>query len=134
MRQPGTDDDDREPRLGDLVNRRTQRRDVLGSEVLHLVDEDRDPPARLGGQPTDVGQQLDEVDLDIPGVGTTRDGGGGDAGVPAVAQPGGPSRSAAGLTLGERLDHTECVVDGLPGAQPELAHGLVQRRRQRTAQ
>ena len=66
-----------------------------------------DPLADVGGQAADVGEQLDEVDLDVAGVGPAADGGGVDAGLPPVAQlgPGG------GVALGERLDHAEHVVD-----------------------
>ena len=41
----------------------------------------------VGGPPADVAEQLDEVDLDVAGVGATLDGRRIDARVPAVAQP-----------------------------------------------
>ena len=96
VRQPGADDDERQAALGDLVARRAERRHVVGAEVLHLVDEDRDAPAHVGGQAADVGEQLDQVDLDVAGVGPAGDGGGVDAGLPAVAQLGAGGRRRAG--------------------------------------
>ena len=65
MWEPCPHDDDREPGLGDLVARRAQGRDVVGAEVLHLVDEHGDAAAGVGGEAAEVGEQLDEVDLDV---------------------------------------------------------------------
>ena len=45
-----------------------------------------DPLADVGGQPAEVGEQLDEVDLDVAGVGAAAHGGGVDAGAPLLAQ------------------------------------------------
>ena len=101
-----------------------------GPEVLHLVDEDRDTLADVGGQATDVAEQLDQVDLDVAGVGATADGGCVDARVPAVAQ----LRVRAGVALGERLDDAEHVGDVVGLRMAELADGGVQRRAERSAQ
>ena len=60
--QPGSYDDERQPALADLVTGRTQGGDIVGSEVLHLVDEDRHPLADICGQTADIGQQLDQID------------------------------------------------------------------------
>ncbi len=130
MRQPGTDDDHRQARLGDLVAGRADRRDVVGREVLHLVDEHGDPAADVRGQPTDVGEQLHQVDLDVTGVGAPGDRRGVDARVPPVAQLG----ARSGVALGEGLDHTEHVVDLVAGRVSELADRHVQRSRQWSAQ
>ena len=137
MGQPGADDDERQPGLADLVSTGAQRRDVLRPEVLHLVDEHRDPATGVRRHPPDVGEQLDEVDLDVARVGPTGHCGDRDPGVPALPQlrrgpapaRGGPDR----LALRERADDPERVVAG-PTGGAELAHRLVQRRRQRSAQ
>ena len=50
VRQPGADDDQRQPGLADLVAGGAERGDVVGPEVLHLVDEDRDPASPVGGE------------------------------------------------------------------------------------
>ena len=109
---------------------RAQRRDVVGTEVLHLVDEHRDALAHVGGQAAEVGEQLDQVDLDVAGVGAALDRRGVDAGVPLLAQLG----VRAGLALGEGLDHAEDVVDVVGLRVAELADRLVQRAGQRPAQ
>ena len=72
--------------------------DVIGGEVLHLVDEDRHTLADVGGQPAHVGEQLDEVDLDVTGVGAAGHGRGVDARVPPLPQLGAGRRSRAGRT------------------------------------
>ena len=134
MRQAGTDHDERQPGLADLVHGGAERRDVVRAEVLHLVDEHRDPAARVRDEPADVGEQLDEVDLDVTGVGTARDRRHVDPGLPAVAQPagGGRPRPRAVLALRERLQDAEHVVAARRRA--ELADGEVQRRGERPAQ
>ena len=102
---------------------RAERRHVLGVEVLHLVDEDRDL-ADVGGEAADVGEELDEVDLDVTGVGAAGHGRHVDAGLPAVAQLGG----GGGLAQREGLDDAEHLVGHLVTAgMAELAHGLVGR-------
>ena len=136
MGEPGTHDDERQPRLGDLVARSTQGGDVVGLEVLHLVDEDRDAPSRVRRHAPEVGEQLDEVDLDVAGVGPAGDGGNADAGVPPVAQlRGGPAapRARVALALAEGLDDAEGVVTGAAG-RSELTHGLVHGRGQGATQ
>ena len=130
VRQPGADDDHRQPRLADLVAGRAQRGDVVGAEVLHLVDEDRDALADVGGQPADVGEQLDQVDLDVAGVGPALHGGHVDAGLhwsrSLASAP--ASRWAKDLIT----PSTWSTSSGLRVA--ELAHRLVQRAGQRPAQ
>ena len=127
MGQAGADHDQRQARLADLVAGGAQRRDVVGAEVLHLVDEDRDPEAAVGGEPAEVGEELDEVDLDVTGVGPAPHRGRVDARVPLVAE----LRARAGVALGEGAHHAEHVGHGLLVGVPELAHRLVERRRQR---
>ena len=130
VREAGADHDDRQPRLAELVAGRAQRRDVVGAEVLHLVDEDADALADVGGEAAEVGEQLDEVDLDVAGVGPAAHGGRVDARAPLVLE----LRVRPGVAVGERLHHPEHVVDRLLVAVTELAHRLVQRAAQRTAQ
>jgi hypothetical protein len=111
---------------------RAQRRDVVRLQVLDLVDEQRDAGADVRGQLGDVGEQLDEVDLDVPGVGPPLRGGHVDARLPPVAQLGvglvGPQR--------ERLQHPEHLFDPVrrPVPHGEVPDGPVQRGRQRPPQ
>ena len=116
--------------LADLVAGGAEGRHVVGTEVLHLVDVDADALADVGREATEVGEQLDQVDLDVTGVGAALDGGGVDAGVPLVAQ----LRARPGLALGEGADHAEDVVDLVGLGVAELAHRLVERAAERPAQ
>jgi hypothetical protein len=86
VRQARADDDQRQPLLRDLVAGRAEGRDVVRADVLHLVEEDRDSTAAVGGQPRDVREQLDQVDLDVARVGAAGQRRDVDAGLPAVAQ------------------------------------------------
>ena len=128
--RPAPDHDERQPGLADLVAGRAQRRHVVGAEVLHLVDEDRDPLALVGGQAAEVGEELDEVDLDVAGVGAPAHRGGVDARAPLVLEPG----ARSGVALGEGLDDAEHVVDAVGVAVAELADRLVQGPAERPAQ
>jgi hypothetical protein len=130
VRQAGTDDDHRQPGLAELVAGGAEGGDVVGSEVLHLVDEDPDALADVGREPADVGEQLDEVDLDVPRVGPAPHHGCVDAGAPPVLEP----RACAGVAVREGPDHAEDVVDRLLVAVAELPHGLVERAAEGTAQ
>ena len=130
VRQPGADHDHRQAGLADLVAGRAQRGDVVRAEVLHLVDEDGDALADVGREPAEVGEQLHQVDLDVPGVGSPLHRRDVDAGVPLVAQLG----AGPGLALREGPDHAEHVVDVVGLRVAELADGLVQGARQRAAQ
>ena len=130
VRQARTDDDHRQPRLADLVAGRAERRDVVGPEVLHLVDEDAHALADVGGQPAHVGEQLDEVDLDVAGVGASAGGGHVDAGAPPVPELGVGAR----LALGEGPQHPEHLVDLVLLGVAQLADRLVQRAGQRAPQ
>ena len=69
VREPRADDDQRRALLGELVAGGADGRDVVGLHVLHLVDEQRDPAADVGGDPGGVAEQLDQVDLHVAGVG-----------------------------------------------------------------
>jgi hypothetical protein len=111
---------------------RTQRRDVVRAQVLHLVDEDRDARSDVRGQPGDLGEQLDQVDLDVTGVGAPAARGDVDARLPALAQ----LRALRGGALRERLEDPQHLVDalGIVVAHREVADGPVQRGGQRAAQ
>jgi hypothetical protein len=111
---------------------RAQRRDVVRAQVLHLVDEQGDAGAYVGGQVRDLGEQLDEIDLDVAGVGAAGGHGHVDAGLPAVAQLGSLGRGAQR----ERLEHAEDLLDpaGRAVADGDVADRPVQRGRQRAAQ
>ena len=61
------------------------RGDVVGLDVLHLVDEQGDAAADVGGDAGGVAEQLDQVDLHVAGVGAAGRGRDVDAGLPAVA-------------------------------------------------
>ena len=129
--EPGADDDQRRALLGELVAGGADRRDVVGLHVLHLVDEQRDAAADVGGHAGGVAEQLDEVDLHVAGVGPAGRGGDVDARLPAVAD----LRVARRLPQGEGLEDAEDLLDRLLVlvARPELAQRHVQRRGDRAA-
>ena len=133
MREPGADDDQRQPPLADLVCRRTQRGHVLGRKVLHLVEEQRDPAAGVAGETGEIREELDEVDLDVAGVRAPRDQRDVDPGLPALGHPSrAPARARAKR---ERLEHPQHVPHAVVAAgHAELANGQVQGRGQGTAQ
>ena len=82
------------------------------------------------GEPAEVGEQLDQVDLDVAGVGPAPYGRRVDAGMPAVPELG----TRARVALGEGPDDTEDVGDRLLVGVSELADGLVQGGGERTTQ
>ena len=132
VRQPGADQHQRLARLGQLVAGRAERRHVLRRQVLHLVDEHRHPGRHLGGQVGDVGEQLQQVDLDVARVGPADGGHAVDRRCPAVDQ-------LAAARVGaqpERLEHRQHL--GHPVRRPvpdrQLAYGGVERAGQRPAQ
>ena len=129
------------------MRRGTQRRDIRRAEVLHLVDEDRHPDARGPPRASDVAQQLDEVDLDVTGVGPPGGRRHVDADAPPVPQPpsaatgtaaGSPARlrasTAAAFALRECLDDPEHLRHLVRARMAELAHRHMHRRRQRPSQ
>jgi hypothetical protein len=111
---------------------RAERRHVVRTEILHLVDEQGDARTHVGGDRRRVGEQLDQIDLDVAGVGAAAGRRHVDAGLPPVAQ----LRVGRCRPQCERLEHTEEVVDPVRRAVPggQLAHGHVQRGRDRAAQ
>ncbi len=131
MGQAGADHDEGRGVLAQFVTRPADRGDVPRAEVLHLVDEQRDAHPHVAGEPGGVDQQLDEIDLEVPGVGAPLDGGGVDAGLPPFAHA-----LVRGRPQRERLQHAEEVLDrfGVRVGRSDLTHGHVQRRRQRPAQ
>ena len=97
-----------------------------GGDVLHLVDEQRDADSEVAAQRGHVGEQLDQVELEVAGVGTAPGGGDVDGRL--------PSRAARGLLAllqpgaqRERLEHPGDLVDpvGVAVAVADLAHGGV---------
>jgi hypothetical protein len=106
--------------------------DVVGCDVLHLVDQQCHPGADVGGQIGDRGEQLQQVDLDITGIGPAGDGRRVDARLPAIPQFG-VSRCGAQR---EGLQDSEYLVNPVRGAvaQREITHRPVQCGRQWAAQ
>lgn len=109
-----------------------ERGDVLGPQVLHLVDQQGDAGSDVLGELGDLGEQLDQVDLDVARVRAPvlhRDV---DAGLPALPQ----LRTLRRRPERERLEHPQHLVDALGGTVPDgqVADRAVQRRGQRTAQ
>ena len=95
VRQAGADHDQRPAGLGELVARRAQRGHVGRRNVLHLVDEQRDPDPEVGRHRRGVGQQLGQVDLQVARIGAAADRGDVDAqlrDVPLGAAGRGPRR------------------------------------------
>src|ERR1700712_5731176 len=96
---------------------------VGGGDVLHLVDEQRDADAQVAGERGDVGEQLDEVELEVAGVGPPP--GGLDVNRRLPARPTG--HGLAVLELGaqrEGLEHSGDLVDPVRVAMAvaDLAH------------
>ena len=131
MREASADDDKWQALLGQLVTGRAQRGDVRLGDVLHFVDEDRDSHAYVARHPGRVDEQLDKVDLDVPGVRTPRPGRRFDPGLPPLPQfrpvRVGPQR--------EGLEHTEKGIDPLRIAvsRSEFPHRHVQGAGERPA-
>ncbi len=124
MRQAGADDDQRRALLRDLVAGGAQRGQVVGADVLHLVDEQSDADGQVAGQVGRVGEQLDQVHLEVAGVGPALRGDHVDRRMPADALAivlRGPQR--------EGLQYCAELVDPLVVAVPvtEFAHGGVHR-------
>ena len=132
MGESRADDDQRRALLRELVAGGADRGDVVGLHVLHLVDEQRDAAADVGGHAGGVAEQLDEVDLHVTGVGPPGRGGHVDARLPPVAH----LRVGRLSPLGERLDDAEDLVDRflVAVAGPEFTQRHVQRRGDRPAQ
>jgi hypothetical protein len=132
VRQPGADHHERGAALGHLVAGCAQCGHVVGQQVLHLVDEDRNALARIGRQPGDVREKLDKVDLDVTGVGPPDHCRHVDAGLPATRRLA-ASRSRR-FTLCERFEHAEDMALLVRAAAGKLADREVQRRRERVTQ
>ena len=124
MRQAGADDDQRGVLLADLVAGGAERGQLVGVDVLHLVDEQPDADGQVGGQVGGVAEQLGEVHLQVAGVGPALRGDHVDRRVPA---------DALAVVLrgaqGERLQDAAELLDPLVVAVPvaELAHRGVHR-------
>ena len=117
VRQPGSDDDQGSALLADLVAGAAQGSQLGAGDVLHLVDEQRDPDTQVAGEGSDVGEQLDQVQLEIAGVRAAS--GGDDIGrrLPAVL----PRAGLAIFQLGaqsERLEYAGDLVDPVGIAVP----------------
>ena len=107
----------------------TQSRYVWRRDVLHFVDEQRDPDAQVGGDRRGVGEQLGQVDFEVPGIGATPRGGHVDAQLNR-------HRGALGrlrVAERERLEHGQELLDTVGRAMPrgELTHRHVQGGRDR---
>ena len=136
VREPGADDDEGRALLADLVAGAAQGAELGPGDVLHLVDEQGDADAQVAGEGRHVGEQLDQVQLEVAGVRASL--GGDDVGgwLPAVLA----GARLAVLELGaqrERLQYAGHLVDPVGVAVPvgQLAdsrmHGLGERKPQR---
>ena len=117
VRQPGADDDQGRALLADLVAGAAQRSELGAGDVLHLVDEQRDADTEVTGEGGDVGEQLDQVELEVAGVRAARGGDDVDRRLPAVL----PRAGLAVLELGaqrERLQYAGDLVDPVGVAVP----------------
>ena len=72
MWQPGANDHERRTGLRQLVAARAERRDIFWGEVLHLVYEHRHADANVSSETRHIGEQLQQVDLHVTGVGSSR--------------------------------------------------------------
>ena len=107
-----------------------QRADTSAAgHVLHLVDEQGDPDAEVGGDRGGLGEQFGEVDLEITGVRPAALGGHVDA--QRDADRG--SLGRLGVAQGEGLEDAEEVLDPVRSAMAgrEFPHGHVHRGRDR---
>ena len=131
MRQSGSHDDQRSGVLTQFVARTADRRHVVRTEVLHLVDEQGDSHPDVPSEAGGVHEQFDQVDLDVTGIGATFHRRCVDSGLPAFAHP--FVRCGA---QSERFEYTEEVVDGfgIRMCGRDLTHRHVQGRRQRASQ
>jgi hypothetical protein len=109
-----------------------QRGHVGRPEILHLVDEQGDAGAHVGGQRGGVGEQLHQVDLDVAGVGPPARRRHVDPRRPAVPQ----LRAGVVGAQGERLEHGQHLVDPVRVAvvRGQLTDGHVQGCGHRAAQ
>ena len=109
-----------------------KRRNVLRRQILHLVDEDRHANANVRSKAGHIGQQLQQVDLHVTGIGAAGARRPVDRWRPALdelpaARVGAQSE---GLQRGQHLTHS--IWRTMPYRQ--LAHGCVQRSSERPAQ
>ena len=113
VRQAGTDHDQRRALLADLVAGPADRGELLGGDVLHLVDVERDADAEVAGQRGHVAEQLDQVELEVARVGAALDRDGVDRRRPAHALAVGQLG-----TQRERLEHAGHRLDAVGVAVP----------------
>ena len=118
MGQSGADDEHGRVLLADLVHGAADRGELGGGDVLHLVDEESEAHPEVAAELADVGEQLDQVELEVAGVGTPLRRG--------YVGGGRPAESLAVLELGaqrERLEHARDGVDpvGVAVAVRDLA-------------
>jgi hypothetical protein len=130
--QPGTDQHQWRTGLRQLVTGRAQSRDVFRRQVLHLVDKDRHSGRDVGRQFGDIGEQLEQVDLHISGIGPAGGRQAVDRRRPAVHQLAAPRIGPQP----EGLEHRQHLGHPIRGTVPhrQLAHRGVQRAGQRPAQ
>ncbi len=123
MRQAGADDDQRRAGLRQLMARGADRGHIGSTEILHLIDEERDPDADVPRDSGGVAEQLHQIDLDVAGIRPAARRRYVDARLPAVAD-----LPAGGLAQRERLEYAEELLDPLGIAVPagEFPHGHVQ--------
>src|SRR5690606_28723975 len=93
--------------LRQVVAGGAERGEVIRVELLHLVDEQGDAGAQVGGDGGGVGEELGQVGADVAGVGPAADRDRVDARVPPLAR--------GGAGAGERLEHAQHVLDPVRG-------------------
>src|SRR6185437_12547172 len=143
MRQARTDEDEREPLLGQFVAGRAQRGYVLRTDILHLVDEQRDSAAGSGRKPGNIDQELNQVDLDVAGIGPAENRRDIDTRLPrprqSAVRPGPGGRplvpgTARAVALRERLEHAQDMPALRGGDAAQLTDRDVQSGRERPPQ
>jgi hypothetical protein len=116
MWQPGANDHERRTRLRQLVAARAECRDIFWAEVLHLVYEHRNTNANVCSETRHIGEQLQQVDLHVTGVGSSRGWQAVDRWGPALDQ-----LAAAGVApQPERLQRRQHLTDSI---RRSVAHG-----------
>ena len=114
-------------RWPDLVAGAGDPGEVGALQILHLVDEQRDPDLELGGRLTDVDEQLGQVGLQVAGVGAAA------FGLDVDADGEAPVRRRAQR---EGLEHAQRAFEAVPPLSPAVrrAHRLIQRLRGESAE
>jgi hypothetical protein len=112
LRQPSTDERHEQLALGDAMEGREQRLQILLLGELHLVEEERDAATGLARSLAQLEQNILKIDIELPGV--PRPGAGSTSTLKVIP---------AGIAVIEKLLMTDSeLLLGAPGSQPLEHH------------